>query len=168
VNKGKLKTSQREAINAVQNMFYEGYLNGEFIGLSTYSVQTSIDPLVALISSKLNARQCPKGQQAPPCDHNWMNNGVGISLTNHSARWVLPTGVHVWLGAASNSSRLDVIIDAVPGNTSNEWAAGADSIRLQCNLSEVPLIITGVPPIRPGQCGAYHDGHQTTIRALYQ
>jgi len=168
-NQGNLKTRQREAINAVQNMVYEGYMNGEFASLSNYSHVNSSDPLVALISSKLNARQCPKGQQAAPCDHNHMNEGESHTGTDHSARWVLPTGVHVWLwGNNSTSSFMTFTIDAVPGNTSTRNTAGADTMWLLCNISEVPLIITGVPPIRPGQCGAWNSGHQTTISALYQ
>jgi len=172
VSAGKIKANQKEAIQAVQQMLYQGYMNGDFASITDWSFDSPNDPSIQYVTSKLNAKNCPMGITTGGCTHNWNNYGYGNGANNHSGRWVLPTGTLIWLhnngSVVNNSTRMNFLIDGDPNGTSKLDQAGADQLQVICNISDVNR---SYPPdvtvVQPGQCVPFSN-HRITYEALYR
>jgi len=162
-----MKVKQKEAITTIQTLIMDGQMKGEFDAISNWGIQNSTDPVVELITSKLNAKQCPKGITTGDYNHDWGNRGLEDSWNNHSARWVLPTGAQITLNGV-NSGRIIVFIDGTPGGPSDVNKVGGDQIEIQCNPKSNGTVTTynGVE-IRAGSCVPFRSPHVSTYRALY-
>jgi type II secretory pathway pseudopilin PulG len=170
VNASKIKTNQKDAIQAIQQMIYQGHMNGDFSSISNWGFQNSTDPIVAYVTSKLNAKQCPKGTTTGGCNHNWVNSGASDLRNDHSGRWVLPSGTQVWFHLPSevNSTYIGFLIDAQTDGTSTHSAVGADQVSVKCNISDVDTTYFAGTTARPGQCVPWNVLHKITYDALYK
>ena len=95
VEKSKTKALQKETIQIISSVIQDGVLNGDFSAITNWDVLSPSSPLIQLLTNKLNARPCPRGENIAPCNFNWVNGYP--TYDNHSARWVLPNGVQIGL-----------------------------------------------------------------------
>ena len=160
--KAKVNNATREAIAIISNINRDMVMNdayGQLNNLPVYSVQNPTDPLVAYLSSQINAtKQCIKNDVAPPCDFSAGGGAIPTStLMNHSARWVLPSGAKIGvfdIGAGVYPDKLVWALDAQPNNGVN------DAFTLECSTSATNIATWSYPMMKPGQClgGTWSSG----------
>ncbi|MFM7390618.1 MAG: type II secretion system protein [Vampirovibrionales bacterium] len=172
VSAAQLKAKQTETIQVLQDVMYQGFMNGDFAGFTDWTFENTSDPLVQYFSGKLaGATHCPMNTTTPPCTHSWTSLGSSHTNNNHSGRWVLPNGVGVWFWTQPNvsSSTIGWLIDGNMSNTTSTWhVVGADQLALRCNISSTNQTWVTNLPAKPGQCTAWDNSHQIAISALYQ
>ncbi|MFM7390127.1 MAG: type II secretion system protein [Vampirovibrionales bacterium] len=169
VSTAQMKAKQKETIQILQDVVYQGFMNGDFQNISSWGFQNTTDPSVQYFTSKLaGSTHCPKGITTPPCTHNRANSGLSHSHNNHSGRWVLPNGVGVWIWDFS-SSRIGWFIDGNMSNTTSTFhVAGADQLAIFCNFNSTNQTWVTNVPAKLGQCTASSNLTQLTFSALYQ
>ncbi|MFM7389310.1 MAG: type II secretion system protein [Vampirovibrionales bacterium] len=174
VSQSQLKAKQKETIQVIQTIIYQGFMNGDFQNISSWGAQNTTDPLVQYFSGKLaGATHCPKGTTTPPCNNfNWANMGLSYAVNDHSGRWILPNGVGVWFDTVWGPPSPSGIAWLIDGNMSNTtstfFTAGADQVAIGCNISNTNQTWIASLPTKPGQCTAQNSNFITTFNALYQ
>jgi type II secretory pathway pseudopilin PulG len=155
VERSKNKALLKESIQVIREVLQNGVLNGDFASMASFDIQSSTSPLIQYFSNKFNGVQCPMGTIAPPCNHNWNDQGITAATNNHSGRWVLPNGVKIWIGdALPSSTYINFIIDVKPDGISKAGVIGGDQIGLVCNLSDTTSFIAySDVALKSAECG---------------
>jgi prepilin-type N-terminal cleavage/methylation domain-containing protein len=184
VQKSKQKALQKETIGILKTIVQDGYLNGEFSGISDWDFDSTSAPIVQFFSKRLNGTNCPRGKTTFPCDFNIENEGVTTFRNNHSARWVLLNGVKILLdpyvrdnangGRFGTQTWIGLDIDSKPeGINQVRGVVNSDQLILVCNVSETTLVTSiyeyELPaPMAPGMCGPVgYNNSIAQFNALY-
>ena len=164
VKKAKTIALEKETIQMITQIIQEGYLSGDFANISDWSVLNPTDPVVNYFTSKMNiAMQCNKGNITSTCATVKTSYPITGANNDHSARWLLRSGVSFSLYGNNNggNGRLGSMIlmsmNSDPGDPKQ-----ARSIEIVCNISDTPISIAGVKsattPLKAGMCDAWQPG----------
>ena len=159
----------KEAIQAISQIVNAGVLNGDFAGITDWTLDSPTDPLVKYFTDKLGGvlKQCVKGDTAGFCNtYHWTYNPTTY-FNNHAGRWVLMNGITISLsgdgGGLADSRYLTFIINSAP--TTN--AGLGKQTAVLCNISDTPfiassLVWSGAPNnrVNSGQCS---NGWQASV-----
>jgi prepilin-type N-terminal cleavage/methylation domain-containing protein len=179
VDKAKQKAVVKEAVQTISQIVNAGVLNGDFAGITDWTINSSTDPLVSYFSSKLGgiSKNCLQGDTAGLCNtYMWTYNPTHF-LNNHSGRWVLMNGIVLSLagddGSLVNLDSRHIIftINSKP-NTNSGYGK---QMALVCNISDTSFIASslGWPSapsntVKPGQCSNWwQQSLMTANPAIY-
>ena len=171
-NEASMRTSYKTTVETVQKIVSNGMINGDFKGLSDFDVATSTSGLTTYLGSQMNGIPCESDNTTNPhCQMVWGSGTTASTpVTGTSARWVLPSGVRVWIPTALGvDGLLRFRIDARPdGESTNDSASPdlADLLELTCNLNDATVTFLG-NPLRPGECKPSDANNQTIFDAIY-
>ncbi|MCX5920113.1 MAG: hypothetical protein NTW61_02130 [Candidatus Melainabacteria bacterium] len=155
----------KEAIQAISQIVNAGVLNGDFAGITDWTLDSPTDPLVKYFTDKLGgvSKQCVKGDTAGFCNTYHSIFGPTHFLTNHSGRWVLMNGITISLcgddgsGINLDGRHLVFIINSAP--TTN--AGLGKQTAVVWNISDTPVNASSFRPqtpsniLNPGQCNTW-------------
>jgi hypothetical protein len=165
VEKAKTKALFKESLQAISQIVQGGVLNGDFdnMNVNGSELYDPNSPLVQYFMTKFNGKNCPTGTVTPPCDISLENLPVTDNRSNHSGRWILNSGVQLFIHSSWNKqsqSFINFYIDTKPNGTNSKFGAGGDQLWLLCNIGTAPLPLDvgfGVTfpfPIKSGQCAS--------------
>jgi prepilin-type N-terminal cleavage/methylation domain-containing protein len=161
------RAGQKHTIETLQKLVSSGVANSDFVAMTVRTTSADTDPIVTYLTQNLNAQHCVVGNVDPPCNHMWNTTTATTPSATNAARWVLPSGVKIWIpNAGFTANSLDFNIDANPNGLSEATRAGADLLAVRCNVGKMAFDHLGVP-LQPGQCRPLSTGNQTTWDALY-
>jgi type II secretory pathway pseudopilin PulG len=161
VDKAKTIASEKETIQMITQIIQEGYLSGDFANISDWSVLNPTDPIVSYFTGKMNiAMQCNKGTITGTCATVKTQYPLTHANSDHSARWLLKSGVSLSLYGDNNGingflgGMILMTMNSKP-NDPNQ----ARSTEILCNISDSPISIvdtkSATTPLKAGMCDAW-------------
>jgi type II secretory pathway pseudopilin PulG len=168
VETSKQRAVLKEDIQAISQIVQEGYMNGDFAGITDWSILNTTDPIVQYFTNKLGGvtQQCPRGTVAPPCNIRNATNATSDTHVNHSGRWVMSNGTTLTLigGGFVDASQILFVINSKP----NLDGGVGKQMPVVCNIADTPLSLywyTTTVPLKPAQCGPWWP--PTSINSTY-
>ena len=167
MEKSKNKTNFKEILQAIEQIVYTGYLNGDFAGMATADVILPNSPMVQYFNNKLNAIPCVAGSASSGtpsiCKHfaGIPNSALDAYIDTISGRWIFPTGASAWFYHytwSSTNNYLGFTVESKNLNPSKPiYSIGTNQLLILCNISDSPsLTVDGsLHPIKQGHCGPY-------------
>jgi len=172
MNEVALRSTHKTMIETIQKLVSNGMINGDFKGLSDFDVATSTSGLTTYLGSQMNGIPCESDNTTNPhCQMVW---GTGTTaptpVTGTSARWVLPSGVRVWIPTALGVDgllrfRIDARIDGESTNDSSSPDL-PDLLELTCNINDTTVTFLG-NSLKPGECKPSDANNQAIFEAIY-
>jgi prepilin-type N-terminal cleavage/methylation domain-containing protein len=171
-NEASMRTSYKTTVETVQKIVSNGMLNADFNELTDFDVATSTSGLTTYLGSQMNGIPCESDNTTNPhCQMVW---GTGTTaptpVTGISARWVLPSGVRVWIPTALGVDgllrfRIDARIDGESTNDSSSPDL-PDLLELTCNINDTTVTFLG-NSLKPGECKPSDANNQAIFEAIY-
>jgi hypothetical protein len=170
VENSKNRAIAKEGIQAVSQIIQAGYMNGDFAGITDWTVDSPTDPIVVYFTERLGAitKQCLKDEVTASCNIRHGDWAATDPINNHAARWVFSNGSNLGFNTGSVAGQTLAMQITYKPDLIN---GGGQQIAIVCNISDTTQTSNGAGflgfntsyTFKPAQCGPWWSVNQSPL-----